>query len=294
MSKISTFIKNHKKLIIICAITIITIVLGYFLTVSINNAVITNRAQKFLDEKIFLCENGIWTSAYKFDGNKMFKESWCSSDQSQYGSINDGHKYKVTNTIGSNEIQFWYKDDNKWWYGPKAVVQKNGILEFTDTGEWYQANLEEIDTIRKVSLCKHEYGRETITVEATCSASGEKVHTCKICDFTETLPILQKEHNYKNKICTECGKEKQPQKDYSVQPDTWYVYNNVLHYQNCRITTADGSSSYMFAQYYAVCQNCHCICDMFAFAEMTVNNPVNRIYTCDYCGGKTLIKFKIG
>ena len=56
------------------------------------------------------------------------------------------------------------------------------------------------------SSCDHEYV-ETITKEATCTATGTKQFVCSKCadSYTETIPMAA--HNYnENNVCTVCGK----------------------------------------------------------------------------------------
>ena len=56
------------------------------------------------------------------------------------------------------------------------------------------------------SSCDHEYV-ETVTKEATCTATGTKQFVCSKCADSYTKIIPMAAHNYnENNVCTVCGK----------------------------------------------------------------------------------------
>ena len=66
------------------------------------------------------------------------------------------------------------------------------------------------------SSCDHEYV-ETVTKEATCTATGTKQFVCSKCadSYTETIPMAA--HNYnENNVCTVCGNSFVPEKHNKI------------------------------------------------------------------------------
>ncbi len=54
--------------------------------------------------------------------------------------------------------------------------------------------------------CTHEWGEGKVTVEATCSKSGEIVYTCSECGMTKTDVVpATGAHNFVDGTCTGCG-----------------------------------------------------------------------------------------
>jgi len=295
-NKVITFVKQHKKLFLIGFIAITVIVLACILANAINNAVLTDRVQSYLDGKMFIKKEGIWTTAYTFNKNTMGKECWCSSDQYSSGDINEMLRYKATGSLGSEEVQLWYKDDGKWWGGPVVLLCEDGSVKFTGWGEWSEATIDEINTLRRVTLCKHKFGQDVVIKAATCASGGETSHTCIKCGYLETQSTSPLEHNYKNKICTKCG-EKKPLEKSDLKANTWYTYDGgPLHIQNCLVKSAVSASQgkAMSVSYYPVCGHCHAVSYSLHLAGPEVNYEVERIYYCNECGGPTLVRLKIG
>ena len=187
-------------------------------------------------------------------------------------------------------------ESGRWVYGPSVLLEENGSFTLTNViGEPYtETTLDYVNSIRTQILCEHEFGEETILQKATCSEEGEIKHTCEICGYTENQPSSKLEHNYINKICTECGTEKQPERAYNVKPNTWYVRNNVLFYQNCKVLSASNGTTRIIVNYKAVCQDCHAVSEMPYLAGPEINYPISKIYTCEYCRSSTIVKFRIG
>ncbi|MBP3390147.1 MAG: hypothetical protein J6L58_00455 [Clostridia bacterium] len=81
-----------------------------------------------------------------------------------------------------------------------------------------------------------------------------------------------------------------------LEPDTWYTYKDldILKVQNCLISSANINSSGkgVTATYIPVCKECHEYGTAW-MAAPEVNYPVSKTYTCDKCGAKTTLKFKI-
>ena len=302
-SDLSDSIQRHKRLVKIISLSaiavIIVVALACTLPNAIHNAILTKQVRSYLDGMCFIEKGKTCLVAYSFNGNTMGHEYWFFSEHTPNGDINETFIYKATGTIGSDKVQLWYKDDGKWWYGPEAVLCEDGSVEFSNVGlngTWRLSSMDEINSLRSVTLCAHEFGQDNIVKAATCSGAGEATHTCKICGYTETLSIAMLEHNYKDKICTLCGAKKQPEKA-SIQANTWYIYDNsVLSVQNCLVANAVSvkQGKAMTVMYHAVCQSCHAIDDDSKLAGPEIGYDVQKIHYCDECGTATLVKLKIG
>ncbi len=59
------------------------------------------------------------------------------------------------------------------------------------------------DYVVKHSSCKWDSGK--VTKAATCTATGTRVYTCKICGGTKTVKIAKLDHKYSSNVCTACG-----------------------------------------------------------------------------------------
>ncbi|MBQ6819507.1 MAG: hypothetical protein IJP35_07890 [Clostridia bacterium] len=297
-NKIVAFLKKPKNLIFAIVAIIIAIVLVCIITNAIRNAVITKQVQSYFDGKTFILENENTTSVYTFKQNTMGQESWWTSDKSSYGNINEMVPYKIKRDSGSKNFRLWHveKETGRWVYGSIILFGENRSFVLTDyLGDNYiETTMDHVNNIRTKKLCNHEFGEETVIKEATCSSGGEITHTCTNCGFTEKQSTSTLEHNYINKICTECGAEKQPERAYNVKPNTWYVRNDILFYQNCKISSASSGTSHIMVSYYAVCQNCHTISEMPYLAGPEINYPVSKIYICEYCQSSTIVNFRIG
>lgn len=351
INKIITFFKTQKKIILIAVAVVVVIILACVLANAIRNAVITKRVQSYLDGKMFVAchqEGGFlhdesWVCAFAFNGNEMGREFWSAYDQSSIGDIDEGIRYKYNPKRGS----IFYKENGKWKeYSISIHLNDDGSVESMseyidpfDYGfgseELREATVDEINILRKQTLCKHEYG-QTVTIkkatctndgetsrtctkcnytvteivkkldhdfdqsvtikEATCTNNGETSHTCRVCGYTETQKTEKLEHKYKNKICTECGAKKPVQKAYDVEPNTWYVYDNILYFQNCKLINAVSvkGGQAMMVTYKPVCQHCQVIDDGTSMAGPEVDYEVKKIHYCDECGKQTLVWFKIG
>ncbi len=74
-------------------------------------------------------------------------------------------------------------------------------LKHNDTEHWYECVCGE-----KKDVTEHTFENDTVTKEATCAESGEKIATCA-CGETKTTVIPKTStHSYVNGTCTVCGK----------------------------------------------------------------------------------------
>ena len=141
---------------------------------------------------------------------------------------------------------------------------------------------------------EHQFKDPMVTKEPTCVSAGEQQEICKLCAYVKTSTVDKLSHNYKNKVCTVCGEKKPVQKANDVEPNTWYAYNNILYFQNCKLLTVGGGSTAMLVHYAVVCQYCHVVEDSSGLAYPEVNREAKKIHYCSECNRQTLVRFKIG
>ncbi len=59
------------------------------------------------------------------------------------------------------------------------------------------------DYVVKHSSCSWNSG--VVTKKATCTSTGTRLYTCKICSATKTVKISKTNHKYSSHVCTDCG-----------------------------------------------------------------------------------------
>jgi len=57
---------------------------------------------------------------------------------------------------------------------------------------------------QEIAKTSHSFGAWKVTKAATCTAYGEQVRTCSVCNTKETEQIDFKNHNYKDGYCVDC------------------------------------------------------------------------------------------
>lgn len=58
----------------------------------------------------------------------------------------------------------------------------------------------------RTSTCSHTYGPWIVSKAAICEEDGQKTKTCSKCGYVKTQKITAKGHDFKDGICTVCGK----------------------------------------------------------------------------------------
>lgn len=291
-------IRNHKKISIgiIVAVVAILAVLIFFLLDIANDVKLTNRVQLLLDGKTYIQENTTFSRVYTFSGDTLGKEDWhpdATYVDAIYGDLNSDYPYKVNGSIGKNKVEIEYFVNGDWCTGPSIELCEDGSVKILP-GDWRETTIDEINTLRKVKLCKHKFGNVQLIKKATCSSNGEEKRVCSICKYEQVNEIEKLEHNYVNKICSECGTKKPVEKS-DIKANTWYTYDDVLHFQNIKITNAfsvsDGKG--MMVSYYFVCQHCHAVDSELLMSVPEFNYAIEKIYTCDECDKTTTIRIEL-
>ena len=293
-------IQNHKKLLIgiIVAVVAILSVLIFLLLDIVNDVKLTNHVQRVLNGKTYIEENMTFSRVYTFNGDTLGKEDWHPDavyTDAIYGDINNDYPYKVNGSLLKNKMEIEFLVDGYWCTGVSIELCEDGSVKLL-YGDWKETTIDEINTLRKTTLCDHKYGSVQLVQKATCSGIGEEKQICSICGYEQITEIEKLEHKYVNKICSECGAKKQPQKAYDIEANTWYTYQDVLHFQNIKIRNAFSVSQGkgMSVSYNFICQHCHVVDETWRTNVPEYNYDINKIFTCTECGGFTTVKIKLG
>lgn len=305
-SKLTAFAKKYKiALIILLVLALLAMV--YFIVAQVITQEREEKVMAYLDGKTFILETysaDILKKNYKllsFKDGMVAVEEWLNFEKEPSGEIDQYTPCEVKASLSDDMIMILKKYDTGWSTVAWVALSDDGtVMNYTysaSDAKWKESTIEELDNQRMHYFCDgHSFSQIKETTPATCAHAGKQEQTCSKCGYVVVTSIPAKEHDYKNKVCTVCGAKKQPQKAYDVEPDTWYVYNGALYYQNCRIAlaTSVGQGRGMMVQYLAVCQDCHCVDEFSKLAGPEVNYEVKKIYYCSECGAQTLVRFKIG
>ena len=292
-SRLLCFLKKHKKPLLITASILLALILIYQGICMVYNAVLTKNIQAWLDGKTFLYNIGSWTDAYSFEGNTMSAESWIplEPDQDNFvsrGDITVKKPYKIKGELGTCKIDIWIKNDH-WEY------EVGNIEYFKDWSldlEWTSVTMEEVLTKRTYDACSHEFQKAEIIKKASCTQEGEQQKTCRKCQYTLTESINKEEHNYQNNTCTKCRQKKPTERETGFSPDTWYVYDGILNFQNCRIVSATIIKNGGLVVYDPVCRSCRAV-GMRDMSYPELNYPILKSLYCKECGATTYIRLEI-
>lgn len=188
-----------------------------------NETVPTNGAHTYSNGECVRCgkaDPGYYLVGYINGANYGCEEDW--TNLGQYKFV-DG---KLTVTFASNSYVFLKKGasnpDQYGWYmlydygtshsevfyntATNPVGEKMYILGGTEVVFTLVENGNDTFTLSYRIACLHEWDDGTITRGATCTETGEKEFYCHKCGETRVEAIEKAEHNYKNGICTACGK----------------------------------------------------------------------------------------
>lgn len=86
------------------------------------------------------------------------------------------------------------------------------------------------DTCGETRKISHSWNKGKVTQAASCTATGIKTFTCKVCAETKTEKISKKSHNYNNgcdATCNSCGAERKVSHEYIWGGDS------TEHWQEC-------------------------------------------------------------
>ena len=302
INNVVSFLKSHKRLTFM-AIIILAVIVIAITVVTILHA---DQAEKIARAQIGKCyiETYTWGSEpiteihyFTETGVANLYVHYYKNQNVSYvtGSLNEvdrDYSFRIS-LFGTPFLDYTSSST------PVKLNENNEIIEYFHP--WKLISLEkalafeeEIYNLYARNDCEHQYGTTEIIKEATCTSRGESKQICKKCGYEQFSETLQLPHDYVNKVCSVCGAEKRPEKS-DIEPDTWYLSEDVLYIQNCLVSSAVsvGQGRGMMVQYRAVCQHCHAVDEYSKLAGPEVGYPVEKIYTCEYCGGKTMIKFKI-
>lgn len=295
------FFKKYKIIIISLA----AVIAAALVVESIITGMQEKKVMAFLEGKIFI-EDLYSVSGGKgskrvicINGGKVSVEKWYDVFDEPEGNIDHFADCRIKAGIFSDDIAIQEKYGNHWsTVQLVALCDDDTVVNYTyssDSPVWREITKEELQQERAAYFCGEHKFTDWVTISnATCSHSGEKSRTCSKCGYLETQRTEKLDHKYKDKICTVCGAEKQPEKS-TITANTWYSYKDVLQVQNCLVKAAfsTGGGLSMTVQYYAVCQQCHTIDETSKLSAPEVGYDVERIHTCEECGAYTTVKLRI-
>lgn len=306
MANISNFVKKY-KIVLICISVALVLCLAVIAT---NLAIRSNQAQNLQQEQIGRCYkeksydswSGQSITIYYFteDGLDEVEVRYGYSDwervENIYGSL-DGN---VISQVCPFKVSF---SGEPYLFGNRLIKlnENNEIIECQGRA-WELISLEDALEFEKESRelwaqskCEHEYGELKLTEKATCSQKGKETKTCNKCGYVWVNEIDKLPHEYVNKICSVCGEKKIAEKS-DIEANTWYTYQDVLHFQNIKLYSAFSVSNGkgMMVSYYFVCQHCHSVDDAMKMNVPEFNYPISKMFTCDECGKFTTVKIELG
>lgn len=297
------FAKKYKKLLISLSV-VLFLCLGVIVVISIIQA---GEAQQMNATQIGKCyketysgSSGSTTEIHYFteDGVAHLYVSYYPNKEVCFatGSLKEiEHNYTFKISLGGT-LYLDYTSPAT----PVKLNERNEIVEYCH--KWELISLEEALAFEEESYklyarkdCEHEYEDIEVTKEATCTSMGESKKTCKKCGYVQVSATLMRAHEYINGICFICGEEKQPEKS-NIEANTWYTYQDVLHFQNIKIRNAFSVSQGkgMSVSYNFVCQHCHVVDETGRTNVPEFNYAINKIFTCKECGGLTTVKIELG
>ena len=287
------FVKKRKKEIIICLAALAVIIAMFFIADAINNAILTDKVQAYLDGKLFLTGEyvkGESADVYAFEDGCARHEDWMFDKV--FESLDDpAVPYKADGSLFSNEVMLKYKNGKNWSYLVYVEICDDGSVDYL-YGGWKEITMDEFNALKAAATCTHTF-QEKVIAKATCTSEGEVVKTCTACGYEETQTFDSLGHVYKDKVCTRCGEEK-PREKSDIKANTWYTYGGVLAFKNCEVISAGPMGNGMAVHYYPVCSSCHVAAEMSALAGPEPNYPISKIYTCRNCGEWTTVEMKVG
>lgn len=286
------FWKNHKWKVILCAAALAVLIAMFLVADAINNTILTNKVQAYLDGKTFIEGEYGWDESadvYRFEDGKVYYDCWRYNEF--FTKMEDtGWPYKVKGELFGDYLSI-YANDGSWYSMLGIKLNHDGTVE-PAYEEWRQITMEELEAMRLPMICQHSF-RENVLSKASCSQEGRVLKTCTICGYEETQTSSSLGHVYKDNVCTRCGEQKPPEKS-DIRANTWYTYGGVLAFKNCEVISAGPMGNGMAVHYYSVCSSCHVAAEMSALAGPEPNYPISKIYTCRHCSKWTTVEMKLG
>lgn len=302
------FLKSHKKLIFGIAI-VLFVCIAAITAITLIHSAQAKRIQQAQIGKCYITNytlgNSYYTEVY------YFKDEGCAM---LFLSCDDEARQKLDYMHGSlDEIYYDYRDAVEislfgqiTLFGRRIQVNEHNQITHrtysSPSDSMTLISLEEALAIETESNklyamknCKHNFETIEVIKKAICSSNGEEKQVCRTCGYEEIKKTDKLPHNYVNKICSVCG-EKKPAEKSDLKADTWYTYQDVLHFQNIKLQSAFSVSQGkgMSVSYYFVCQHCHVVDETLRINVPEFNYAINKIFTCEECGGLTTVKIKLG
>ena len=296
-----TFLKNHKRLTIAIVAALAAIIVCIVIVMILHSAQAKEMTQAQIG-RCYIASSGSTTEIH------YFQENGCSY---LFVGYEDETRQKVTYVGGSlSEIYCEYSFEISLFgtvhldylsYGLPVVFGENYQIVSHRTGEWKLISLEEAlafeeesNRLYALTMCEHSFGPAEVVKTASCSNSGEMKQVCNICGYEQIVKTDKLPHDYVNKICSVCGAKKPVEKS-DIEANTWYTYQDVLHFQNIKLQSAFSVSNGkgMMVSYCFVCQHCHVVDETLRTNVPEFNYAIKKMFTCDECGGITTVKIEL-
>lgn len=226
-------------------------------------------------------------------------EHWKQSPQDKEGTIIQSEG-RLQTQLFATDTAIQVKGESYWSTVELVVICDDGTvttLTYHDTDPvWEEKTKDELSQMRASFLCaNHEFSQWKVIKAPGCTTNGQQQHICEKCGYSESESIESLGHNYKNKICTICGEKKQPEIS-NIEANTWYTYQDVLHFQNIKLQNAFSVSQGkgMMVSYYFVCQHCHAVDETLQQNIPEFNYKINKMFTCKECENFTTVRIELG
>ena len=296
--------KKTLKRCLIIALVLVLLTATVFIFKWIDTRGRENKAIAYLNNKTFVLDDGansIWGRIIwilNFEDGRIFVEKLTSDPKSAEKSVAQYDDCTIKASMFDENIAL---QNNPYNTLLLLTLRDDGTVvnhTYHDTDPmWKETTNEEVAQLRAVFLCdSHKFSQWTVILSPGCTTEGKQQHTCEKCGYLESESIESLGHNYQNKVCTICGAKKQPQKADDIEANTWYTYQDVLHVQNIKLHNAFPVSQGkgMSVSYYFVCQYCHVVDECLQISAPEFNYKINKIFTCEECGGLTTVKMELG
>lgn len=296
--------KNKMKIFLLIALALAMLVAVLFTVKWVSTTNKERKVLSYLDGKIFILDRssslfGEELLIFDIQDKNVFVERWQRESADAECSI-DRKEGRIKVSLFGGDIAIQEKGDGYWSTAVLLVLRDDGsVVHFTyhpSDPVWEQINKDELAQMKAVFLCdEHTFSKWETIDPAGCTNKGKQERICQKCGYAETQSIESLGHKYQNKICSQCGAEKQPEKS-QMEANTWYTYQDVLHFQNIELRNAFSVSQGrgMMVSYYFVCQHCHVIDENVQQSVPEFNYDINKMFTCQQCGKITTVKIELG
>ena len=228
------FVKKRKKEIIICLAALAVIIAMFFIADAINNAILTDKVQAYLDGKVFLAGEyvkGESADVYAFEDGCARHEDWMFDKV--FESLDaPAVPYKADGSLFSNEVMLKYKNGKNWSYLVYVEICDDGSVDYL-YGGWKEITMEELETLRQAALTPTETetvdNNKTEIVSDATYIPGKiygNIYSSSWLGLKFTLPYYLEFEDQVTHDRSNIRRIEQNPNDYTVQDMTVYYKND--------------------------------------------------------------------